>query len=54
MGKTKLVYKDDKAVKVLWGKIENEDTIFITFLTGDGNVFRINKNHVISIKEVSD
>ena len=50
MGKTKLVYKDDNATKVLWGEITGEDEIFISFRTEDGNLFRINKHQVISIK----
>jgi len=47
------VYKDDKTVKVLWGRIKKEDQIFITFETEDNNCFRINKQMIISIKEVS-
>lgn len=50
MGKTKLVYKDDGTTKVLWGEISSEDNVFISFITEDGNFFRINKNNVISIK----
>ena len=53
MKKAKLVYKDDKSVKVLWGRIKEEDAIFVMFLTEDGNNFRINKNQIISIKEVA-
>ena len=49
--KTKLVYKDHNTIKVLWGQIEKEDDIFIYFLTGDDNYFRINKQNIISIKE---
>ena len=52
MGKIKLVYKDDKSTKVLWGQIVGEDDFFISFKTEDGNSFRINKANVISIKEV--
>ena len=51
MGKTKLVYKDDNATKVLWGEITGEDEIFISFRTEDGNLFRINKQQIISIKD---
>ncbi len=50
MGKTKLVYKDNDTTKVLWGEISSEDSIFISFITEDGNLFRINKNNIISIK----
>ena len=50
MGKTKLVYKDDNATKILWGEITGEDEVFISFKTEDSNCFRINKRHVISIK----
>ena len=48
---TKLVYKDDKAIKVLWGHIIKEDEVFISFITNDGNNFRVNKQNIISIKE---
>ncbi len=54
MGKTKLVYNDDGITKVLWGRITAEDNIFISFLTEDGNTFRINKNNVVSIKDSGD
>lgn len=53
MKKAKLVYRDDKSVKVLWGIVKEEDSIFVTFITDDGNNFRINKNQIISIKEVA-
>ena len=49
--KTKLVYKDNNSTKVLWGRIENEDSIFISFITKDNNLFRINKQNIISIKD---
>jgi len=51
MGKTKLVYKDNEITKVLWGRIISEDDLFISFLTEDGNSFRINKHNIISIKD---
>ena len=52
MGKTKLVYNDDKCTKVLWGEITGEDAFFISFKTEDGNMFRINKRNIISIKDL--
>ena len=52
MGKTKLVYNDDKCPKVLWGEITGEDDFFISFRTEDGNSFRINKRNIISIKDL--
>lgn len=53
MGKIKLVYRDGEVTKVLWGKILSEDNLFISFLTQDGNTFRINKQMVISIRDYS-
>ena len=50
--KTKLVYQDNRTFKVLWGKIENEDEHFITFRAEDGNLFRINKMEVKTIKQM--
>lgn len=54
MVKTKLVYRDGNVTKILWGRITSEDDLFISFLTEDGNTFRINKNNVISIKNLGD
>lgn len=50
MKKIKLVYRDANTTKVLWGQIIGEDEVFISFLTEDGNTFRINKQQIISIK----
>jgi hypothetical protein len=52
MRKTKLVYKDGNSNKVLWGEITHEDEMFITFITIDGNKFRINTKQVVSIKDL--
>lgn len=48
---SKLVYQDGNYTKVLYGKIISEDEIFINFETKDGGKVRINKKHIISIKE---
>ena len=49
----KLVYTDGNTVKVLRGKLISEDSIFVSFETIDGNLFRINKTKITSIKEVA-
>jgi hypothetical protein len=49
--KSKVVYKDDRTTKVLFGEILEEDTFFIKIKVADGNIFRLNKSHIISIKE---
>ena len=51
---TKLVYKDDRTTKILWGKIIEEDSVFIHFLTSNGNKFRVNKHNIITIKQVGE
>ena len=52
--RTKLVYKDNKTTKILWGTISTEDNFFIYFITNDGFRFRVNKQNVISVKEKGD
>ena len=52
MGKQKIVYKDGKSTKVLFGFIQSEDSIFFKVLAEDNTEFRLNKNSVISVKGV--
>ena len=51
MGRTKLVYEDNGSTKVLWGNITGEDSFFVNFRTVDNKIFRVNKRHIIAIKD---
>lgn len=53
MSKTKIVYRDDKTTKIIFGFINSEDSIFVKVIAEDGTIFRLNKNSIVSIKEVS-
>jgi hypothetical protein len=52
MKKVKVCYKDGKSNKILFGKIDFEDSIFISLTSEDNTCFRINKSAVVFIKEV--
>ena len=51
--KEKIVFLDDGVYKVLFGTILSEDNFFFNIVTKDGVHFRISKNAIVSIKEVS-
>ena len=56
MDKHKLVYRDGEFLKVLKGKLIEEDSLFFIFEC-DNSVYRINKRDTVSIKmdkEVKD
>lgn len=50
MDKDKLVYRDGNFLKVLRGKLKDEDGFFLNFEC-DASIYRINKKDVVSLKE---
>lgn len=48
----KLLYADDTKNIAVKGEIISEDEFFINFLTIRGDIFRIGKRSIISIKEL--
>lgn len=48
--KDKLVYRDGELVKVLRGKLKDEDGFFLNFEC-DASIYRINKKDVISLRK---
>lgn len=37
--------------KIIFGKLLSEDDNFISFLSGRGRSYKINKNHIISVED---
>ena len=53
MGKVKICYKDGNNTKLLLGVILSKDEDFFKILTEDKTEFQLNKNAIISIKNLS-
>ena len=50
----KIVYDDSGITKVIKGNLNSEDNFFFNIETFDKVSFRINKQHVISFKELKE
>jgi hypothetical protein len=49
----KIIYQEDEheRLKIIFGTITSEDSLFLYITTEDNTAFRINKKNIVSVKE---